>query len=272
MSRSYSAEERRAFTEANRVAWDEAAPVHAKTNHARLLEGFATPGYCTLDDHCLDRLSEIGFEGKSVAQLGCNNGRELLSLRNLGAGRCVGFDASAAFIEQARELARVSEHTDVEFVTTDIYEISPHEAGAFDIVMSTIGVLGWMPELRGFFEVAARLARRDGHLFIEEMHPVLLMYEEGDGNDPSYLKYSYFNQQPWVEKSGLDYYTGTKYESKPNYAFPHTLADIVMAAIDAGFSLRHFAELDFNISNFCPDLEKVQANPPLGMTMLWQKL
>ncbi len=86
MSRSYSQKQRRQFTDANRHAWDEAAPMHGKINQTRLLEAFSKPGYSTLDDHCIDRLNEIGVQGKSIAQLCCNNGRELLSLKNLGAG------------------------------------------------------------------------------------------------------------------------------------------------------------------------------------------
>jgi ubiquinone/menaquinone biosynthesis C-methylase UbiE len=271
MNRSYSPGQRRAFTDANREAWDEAAPVHAKVNQARLLEGFSKPGFNTLDDHCLDRLKEIGIQGKSIAQLCCNNGRELLSLKNLGAGHCVGFDASAAFISQARELAGAAGHEDVEFVTTDVYEIPPEKSGPYDIVMTTIGVFGWMPDLAGFFRVLERLTRAGGHLFIEETHPVLMMYEEGEGGAPSYIKYSYFKEEPWAGTSGLDYYEGSKYQSKPNYSFQHTLADIVMAAIEVGFNLRHFSELDFNISEFCADLEHAKARPPMGMTMVWQK-
>ncbi len=271
MSKSYTRKKRRAFTDANRDAWDEAAPRHAKVNQARLLEEFSKPGYSTLDDHCLDRLNEIGIEGKSVAQLCCNNGRELLSLKNLGAGRCIGFDASAAFIEQARALANTSGHTDVEFVTTDIYDIPPDKRGPYDIVMTTIGVFGWMPDLDGFFEVIAELTCSGGHLFIEESHPVLMMYEEGEGDEPSYLAYSYFKEDPWVETSGIDYYEGIKYPSKTHYCFQHTLADIIMAAINAGFVLRHFAELGFDITRLCADLEHAAARPPMGMTMVWQK-
>jgi ubiquinone/menaquinone biosynthesis C-methylase UbiE len=272
VDRNYSRKQCREFTRANRDAWDQVAPVHGKINQGRLLEAFSKPGYSTLDRHIVDRLEEIGVQGKSVAQLCCNNGRELLSLKNLGAGRCVGFDASAAFIEQARELAEVSGHTDVEFVTTDIYEIPPDKAGPYDIVMSTIGVLSWMPNLRGVFEVMRRLARAGGHVFIEETHPVVLMYEEGEGDEPSFLKYSYFKQDPWEETTGLDYYEGTQYTSKPHYSFQHTLADIIMAGIGVGLTLRHFAELDYDISRFCADLENAEAKPPLGMTMLWQRL
>lgn len=271
MGRHYSHKQRREFTDANRAAWDEAAPVHEKINQARLLEAFSKPGFSTLVDHCLHRLNEIGFQGKSVAQLCCNNGRELLSLKNLGAGPCVGFDASAAFIKQARELAQVSGHTDVEFVTTDIYDIPADKSGPYDVVVTTIGVIGWMPDLDGFFDVLEQLTRPGGYVFIEETHPVLMMYEEGEGDDPSYLKYSYFKEDPWVETTGLDYYEGAKYESRPHYSFQHTLADTMMAAINTGFVLKHFTEFGYNIAEFCADLEHAQARPPMGMTMVWQK-
>lgn len=243
MDNRYSERKRRQFTEANRQAWDEAAPVHARINQARLLKTFSKSGQICFDDHCLDRLREIGVAGKSIAQLGCNNGRELLSLKNLGASHCVGFDASAAFLEQARELAEASGHTDVGFVAADVYDIRADTQGPFDIVLTTAGVLYWMPDLAGFFDVVARLTRPGGHVFIEEIHPVLLMYEEGEGGAPSRLAYSYFKEEPYVETSGLDYYKGKKYRGKPAYSFHHTLSDIMMAAIGAGLNLRHFAEL-----------------------------
>ena len=271
MSKSYSKDKRREFTNANREAWDEAAPIHARINQAKLLEAFAKPGYSTLDQHCLDRLEKIGFQGKSVVQLCCNNGRELLSLKNLGAGQCVGVDTSADFIEQARELAKVSGHEDVDFVTADVYEVPADKTGPYDIVMCTIGVLGWMPNLEGFFDVVARLTHPGGHVFIEELHPVLMMYEEGEGDAPSYLAHSYFKEDPWVETSGIDYYEGTRYPSKTHYCFQHTLADIIMTAIDAGLVLEHFSELGFNIGNFCADLEHAESKPPMGMTMVWRK-
>ncbi|MDH3691735.1 MAG: class I SAM-dependent methyltransferase, partial [Gammaproteobacteria bacterium] len=253
---------RRRYTAANREAWDEVAPIHKKLNHDQLLDGFATKGYNTLEAHCTERLSEIGLVGKSVAQLCCNNGRELLSVKNMGADYCVGFDASSEFIDQAGELANVAGHKDVEFVVTDIYDIDSSFFERFDIVMVTIGVLGWMPDLSAFLEIASKLLKGGGHMFIEETHPVLMMYEEGEGDAPSYLAYSYFHDEPWRETSGLDYYGRTKYESKPNYSFQHTLSDIFMAAIENGFVLKHFRELAYDISNFCSDLENTSATPP----------
>ena len=152
--------DRRYYTDANRAAWDEVAPLHAQQNLEKLLEAFALPGYSSLDEHCHAPLMEIGVQGKSVAQICCNNGRELLSMKNLGAGRCVGFDASAPFIEQARQLAKAAGHEDVSFVAADVYDVPKFQDATFDIVLSTIGVLSWMPDLPAFFGVAAGLTNR----------------------------------------------------------------------------------------------------------------
>ncbi len=96
---------RKSFTDANREAWDQAAALHRSQNMESLLAGFRRPGHSCLDEIETERLQALGVAGKDVAQLCCNNGRELLSVKNMGAGRCVGFDAAKGFIEQARELA-----------------------------------------------------------------------------------------------------------------------------------------------------------------------
>ncbi len=163
---------RKNFTDANREAWDEAAALHRSQNMESLLAGFRTPGHSCLDEIETERLQALGAPGKDVAQLCCNNGRELLSVKNMGAGRCVGFDAAKGFIEQARELAAVG-GIDCAFLCTDIYAIEGAYDAGFDLVTVTIGVLGWMPDLEGFLAVAARLLRPGGAMFIYELLPIL---------------------------------------------------------------------------------------------------
>ena len=131
---------RKDFTEANRVAWDEAAPLHRGQNHDDLLSAFQASDYSCLDEIETARLLNLGVAGKDVAQLCCNNGCEVLSVKNLGAARCVGFDQSEGFIEQARELAAAGS-IDCEFVCTDIYDIDAAYDADFDIVTVTIGDL-----------------------------------------------------------------------------------------------------------------------------------
>lgn len=260
------------YTDANREAWNEAAPRHARHNQARLLEAFAQPGHVSLGGHVHRALDVAGVAGKSVVQLCCNNGQDLLSVKNLGAGTCLGIDAAEAFIEQARELAAAAGHTDsVRFLASDIYALPGDLNESFDIGLITIGVLNWMPDLEGFFAQAARVIKPGGHLVIEDMHPVLFMYEEGEGGAPPYLAYSYFRTEPFEELNGLDYYGGERYAGKPNYSFWHRLDKIIMAGIGNGLELRHFEEVAKDISFFCSELEHAEANPPLGFAMVWEK-
>lgn len=125
---------------------------------------FAQPGYSCLDGKITEKLREWRVAGKDVGQLGSNNGRELISLENLGAARAVGFDISDAAVDEVRSLARHA-GVETEFVRTDIYEIPKKYNNRFDLLYISIGILPWMPNLSGLFQVAARILRAGRYLF-----------------------------------------------------------------------------------------------------------
>lgn len=240
--------ELRHYTDANRRAWDQSAPVHrSRERFQELLEGFGRPGYSCLKRVEAERLHALGVQGKDVAQVGCNNGRELLSIKNLGAARCVGFDQSEGFIAQARELAAAGA-IDCEFEATNAYEISHAFDGAFDLVVITIGVFGWMPDLSGFFDVLQRLLRPGGHLFVHEQHPITNMLEPGD-TDPFALVHSYFKSEPFAEEEVIVYENEGAGQGETHYWFVHTLGDLVTACLEHDLALIHFAESPENISS-----------------------
>ena len=262
---------RKDYTNANRIAWNEAAPKHAAHNNAELYEAFKSPGHVTLTGDILDALLQVGVEGKSIVQLCCNNGCETLSLRNLGAARCVGIDAAEEFLTHGREMIKIAGAEDeVELISCDVYDLPAEFTASFDIVLTTIGVLGWMPDLEEFFRIIQSLLKPGGKLVMEEMHPVLLMYEPDPDGGASLVQHSYFSAQIWEETTGLDYYSGEEYDSKPNFSFMHRLDEILMAGIDSGLSLRSFKELDYDISFFCSDLEDSPTKPPLGFVMVME--
>ena len=262
---------RKQYTDANRIAWDEAAPRHAEHNNEVLFDQVRDPGFISFEGDILHALEQVGVAGKHVIQLCCNNGRETLSLSNMGARRCVGVDASEAFLAHGHEMLRIAGAADrVELVCADVYELPAEFRGAFDLVVVTIGVISWMPDLQAFFEVIRGLLKPGGQLVIEEMHPVLFMYEENPESGVSSIQYSYFTKEVWEETDGLDYYGHEVYEGKPNYSFMHRLDEILMAGIDNGLVLQRFTELDYDISHFCSDLENSPTKPPLGFVMIMQ--
>ena len=75
--------DRNDYTATNRLAWNEAAPIHKKLKFDQLIERFCQPGYSCLDAIETAQFHEIGLANTAVAQIGCNNGRELLSVKNL---------------------------------------------------------------------------------------------------------------------------------------------------------------------------------------------
>ena len=259
------------YTNANRIAWNESASRHAAQNNAALFEAFKDPDYIALEGDILETLLRVGVKGKNIIHLCCNNERETLSLRNMGAARCVGVDAADEFLAHGREMIRIAgAENEVQLINCDVYNLPGDLKGCFDIVLITIGVLCWMPDLEVFFRVIQGLLKPDGKLVMEEAHPVLQMYEENPATGTSFVEYSYFSEKIWKETSGLDYYSGEEYDSEPNYSFMPRLDEILMAGIGNGLNLLSFRELDYDISNRCMDLEDSPIKPPLGFVMVME--
>ena len=255
------------YTKKTLAAWDEVAPKHAAIN-ASLTSDVTDPGFNNLNPDFNTLIDSHDVANKSVVQICCNNGIDLLSVKNKGSGRCLGIDGSQMFIEQAIGYAKSAGYPEIEFVCTDIYDLPVEFHNSFDFAIITVGVLGWMPDIARFMSICASLLKPGGQLLMEEIHPVLGMYEEGT---PSTLTYSYFNSEPFKDTDGLDYFTGQKYDAKENYYFEHTLSDILMSAIASNLQLEHIQELPYNVGNFCADLEFIETNPPLGIILSWQK-
>ncbi|MEQ8355101.1 MAG: class I SAM-dependent methyltransferase [Kiloniellaceae bacterium] len=252
---------------ANRGAWNEAAARHrAHEQYAALLAGFARPGHSVLDATLTGRLRGLGLAGEAVAQLCCNNARELLSIRNLGAASITGFDFSEAFLDQARELAAAA-GIEVELVRSELEQIPAAYDGRFDLAVVTIGVLGWMPDLAAFFATARRLLKPGGHLVIYESHPILNMFDERNTSLPPRPDESYFREQPLRSDDGLDYWAKRDYAATPCYWHFHKMSDVVMGLVNGGFALEDFEELPHNLDTY-DHLENQAQQLPLSYVMV----
>lgn len=227
------------YTEANREAWNEVMPLHQRAASARLDDAFRQPRHLELDPDALAVLQRAGVQSVTVAHLCCNNGVELLSIKNLGAGRCVGFDISDVAIGEAQRRARLCS-TDYQYVRTDVYEIGPEYDAQFELVYVSAGALGWLPDLARFFSRVAALLRTRGQVLIHEIHPVseMLPFDDHTKADPLRIIVPYFKAEPYVEYGGLDYVGGTEHVSSlPQYWFVHTLGAVATALVQAGMAI-----------------------------------
>lgn len=254
------------YIEANRRMWNETADIHAKAR-AGLAERIQAPGFSTFDDVEKRIFAQIGLKGKAVIQLACNNGRELISVKKAGAGRCVGVDLSDKFIAQGRQLASLA-GIDVEFLRSSVYDL-PHELdGQFELVYITIGVFGWLPDLDSFFEIVSRLLKNNGQLFIYEMHPILDMFDADKG---LVVQSSYFRTEPFEDVESPDYLDTSQIVNSVAYWFPHKLSDVIGGCLKHGLSLTHFDEYGHDISMEYAAFEHLEHKPPLSYSLVARK-
>jgi ubiquinone/menaquinone biosynthesis C-methylase UbiE len=261
------------YTEANRRAWNEVMPQHQQAAKAKWDERFMQPGYVCLYEEELAALNNFGIAGKDVAHLCCNNGIELMSLKNLGARRCVGFDISDEAIAEATARAERC-GIDCQFVRTDVYEIAREYDNQFDMLYISAGGLGWLPDLPLFFARAAALLRAGGSLFIDEIHPFVEMLpnDELTDTDPLRINESYFKTEPYIEVGGLDYVGKQEYAaSAAQYWFVHTMSSIIMGMLSAGLAITHFSEYERDISAGHQRAQDAHAGVPLSYILIGAK-
>ncbi|AIG01143.1 methyltransferase domain protein [Pseudomonas fluorescens] len=225
----------------NKAAWNESAEHHKATDHWQsLLAAVGKPGFSCLDPTLTALLVQVGIEGRDAVQLGCNNGRESLSLYGLGASHVVGIDQSDAFLAQAAELASRSPHSP-EFVEADIHHLPERLQGRFDIALITIGVLNWMPDITLFMRHVASTLKEGGTLVVYETHPFLEVFDPEAAN-PMLPATSYFRREPFVQREAIVYEGQNNSATAASYWFVHTFGEVVSAAIAAGLQISHLEE------------------------------
>lgn len=259
----------------NRKAWIDAMDsLLPKKAIDRLLDKFRQPDASSLQQIKKDKLLKHGIKGKSVFQPCCHNGKELVSMKNLGASRCVGFDFCPSFIAVAKEIA-IAAGQECEFVETDVYHIDSQYADQFDIAYISVGTLMWLPDLGSFFSVVSELMRGGAWMFLIEQHPLLDMY----GLEPSRkkrfhrFKESYFRHEPYKVVYGLNYQYLKSNDSKtPCFRYHHKVSDIIQGCVESGLVVESFEELDTAVGGGAPKkLEKRNVHFPLTFILTAKK-
>lgn len=239
------------YRQENKAAWEEAFahrhPGWGDSNHERLRRE-DLPFFCP---DVAGELRGMEFKGKTVAQFCCNNGRELLSLMQLGPEEGFGFDIAENIIGQARDTAEKAGIGHCTFTACDILEIPAAYHGRFDFVLFTIGAITWFEDLKDLFQVVSDCLKPGGTMMIHDFHPVMNMLPmpgepEFDGAHLNRIAYSYFRKEPWIENEGMGYMS-EQFASRTFTSFSHTMADILNAASAVGLRVVKLNEYDYDV-------------------------
>lgn len=229
----------------NKAFWNDRVSKHMDSDFYRLPEFIE--GESSLRQIELDILPELA--GKSLLHLQCHFGQDTLSLSRMGA-KCTGIDLSDEAINAARALSnRIGE--DAQFICTDLYEVPKKLKQEFDVVYTTYGTIGWLPDLSKWAEVVATMLKPGGELIFVEFHPFIWMFDD----DIEKVVYSYFNHEAIVEENPGSYASKDAKVNK-TVGWNHDLAEVISALLASGLQVESFQEYDFSPYSIFPDMEE----------------
>jgi len=233
----------RAAIEANRSLWEVWTRIHAAGEFYDL-EGFKAGGV-RIRPYEIELIGDV--IGRSLLHLQCHFGIDTLSWARLGA-RVTGADISPTAIELARSLSVELGFPDARFVESNLYDLPSALEGDFDVVYTSRGVLGWLPDIRAWARVVAHFVAPGGMFFITEAHPVMNVFEnEGVAPGELRLKYPY-----WEHEEPLSFPVHGSYadpaahvEATREHGWDHGLGEIVTALVEAGLRIETLREYPF---------------------------
>jgi malonyl-CoA O-methyltransferase len=192
------------------------------------------------ESHLGPLLGEVA--GLTVLDLGCGTGRHALRLAAQGAS-VTAVDFSRAMLDRARKKAEADKVT---FSYHDLAEPLPFPCASFDLVLACL-MLEHVADLKPFFVEMRRVCKPDGAAIVSEMHPAMGLRG--------------------VQARFIDPAAGGRLSPQ---SYPHQIADYVMAALAAGWSITHISEhvLDNALAARSPRGRKYQGWPMLLLMRL----
>lgn len=218
----------------NRALWNARTKHHIGSKFYDV-ESFLA-GSNSLSAKELELLGDVA--GKKVLHLQCHFGQDTLSLARMGA-EVTGLDLSDVAITEARKLA-VRADLQAEFIEANVLDFQAALEGRFDIVFTSYGVLGWLPELETWAQNIARYLKPGGKLVLVEFHPAVWMFN----NAFTEVAYSYFNREVIEETEQATYADSTAEINLNSHGWNHALAESISALLEAGLQIDRFEELD----------------------------
>lgn len=224
------------YLDINRQTWNDKVSVHIHSdfyNQQAFLNGKSS-----LNDIELALLGDVS--GKRILHLQCHFGQDTISLARMGA-TTVGVDFSDKAIETAQGIARDLK-ADAEFICSDIYDLPNRMYQEFDIVFTSYGTIGWLPDLDKWAKVISHFLKPGGTFIFAEFHPVVWMFDD----EFKYVAYNYFKSDPIVENETGTYADRSSGISNQSISWNHSLSEVFTALIGNGLSIEKFGEYDYS--------------------------
>ena len=228
------------YIDLNKKSWNEKTESHFNSDF------YNTPAFIngknSLNDIELNLLGDL--RGKKILHLQCHFGQDTLSLQRMGAS-VTGVDFSEAAIEKAN-LLNNQLGLNAQFICCDVFSLPEHlQNEQFDLVFTSYGTIGWLPDIAKWAEVVAHYLKPNGKFIFAEFHPLIWMYD----NDFTKITYSYFKHDAIVETESGSYASRESGEPFTTITWNHSIGEVVSALVKQGLVIEDLQEYDYSPYN-----------------------
>lgn len=227
------------YKDLNKKTWNNKVDIHVASDFYNMTDFLK--GKNSVPKLDLKLLGDI--KEKSILHLQCHFGQDTLSLARLGAN-CTGIDISDKAIEKAQEL-NTQLDLNAKFICCDIYDTPNHLDEKFDLVYTSYGTIGWLPDLDKWAKVISHFLKPNGKLVFVEFHPVLWMFDDNFNK----IQYHYHNEKAIIEEYTGTYADKTAEITTDYIGWNHSLSEVIQALIATGLQIEHFNEYDYSNYN-----------------------
>ncbi|MBX9449470.1 MAG: class I SAM-dependent methyltransferase [Taibaiella sp.] len=175
--------------------------------------------------------------------LQCHFGQDSISLSRIGA-EVTGVDLSDKAIESARQIAKDT-NSGTRFICCDIYDLPNHLDHQFDMVFTSYGTIGWLPDLDKWAKIVSRFLKPNGRFVFVEFHPVVWMFDDNFET----VFYRYFNSGAIIETNTGTYAEKTADITLESVSWNHGLSEVVNSLIQNGLEINALEEYDYSPYN-----------------------
>lgn len=232
----------------NKKTWNDRVAIHAQSDFYNL-DAFKKGG-SSLKRFELEALGDVS--GKTLLHLQCHFGQDTLSFSRLGA-RCTGVDFSEKAVAFAQNLNKELA-LDASFVCCNVLDTSNYLTQTFDIVFTSYGTIGWLPDLQPWAQIIAQRLKPGGMFYIVDFHPIAWMFDYTVS--PPVMRYGYDQKQAIYEEYKGSYAAPRANLESKEYGWNHSLGSVVSSLSKAGLTIDYLEEYPESPYNVFPFLEQ----------------
>ncbi len=221
---------------ANKELWNKRTAVHLNSSFYNLA-GFKS-GEDVLTPIEMNELGNV--HNKKMLHLQCHFGMDTMNWARLGAN-VTGVDLSNEAIAEAIKL-NTELGMNATFICSNIYDLKEHIDEKFDIVFTSYGTIGWLPDLDKWAEIIAHFLKPGAVFYIADFHPIVWMFND----DFSHLQYAYNNQEVIITESQGTYTDRDADIKAKEYGWNHSISEILNALIRKGLAIQYFNEFMYS--------------------------